>query len=154
MNIEYLNYLQENPERNPGNTEYSAAIEPIPLSEIEELETKYNNGDHFPKALRELLYLAGKYCYVLDYGGYESQDKLQQSQRDWMEEDNMTFNRNFYIVDLVSDYENFCFVYTDEGNNPMVYHFSFEDGEIYSLKKLKEYINESIDMGKAGLNPF
>ncbi|MES2616773.1 MAG: hypothetical protein V4613_02785 [Bacteroidota bacterium] len=152
MNIEILTYLAENPIKYGVNDNYP--IEGIPISEIEALEVKYNDGKQFPKALRELLFLAGDFCYVLEYGAYDTQDELQQSQRDWLVEFGRTFNRNFYVVDLISDYENFCFVYTDDGDNPMIYHFSYDNGEIYSLVSLKEYMNTKIDLVKQGFNPF
>jgi hypothetical protein len=59
MNIEYLTYLRDNPIKYPNDLEDQYPIKGIPLSEIEALETKYNNGNVFPKALRELLFLAG-----------------------------------------------------------------------------------------------
>lgn len=153
MNIEILKYLEENQVMYGREENYP--IEGIPLTEIEALETKYNGGNPFPKALRELLYLAGNFCYVLDYGGFDTQDKLQTRQRKWMTQFNTSISRPFFIVDLVSDMENFCFVYADDVNDdPMVYHFTIKSGEIYELQKLKSYIDSSIDLVKKGLNPF
>jgi hypothetical protein len=34
------------------------------MSEIEALEEKYNQGNRFPKAFRELLFIAGKRCWA------------------------------------------------------------------------------------------
>jgi hypothetical protein len=62
MEIKYLKELELNP------TLRNQTIKPIPESEISELEQLYNDGKEFPLALRELLFLAGSYCYVLDYG--------------------------------------------------------------------------------------
>ncbi len=155
MNIEILKYLEENPEAYPNDIEDKHPIEGLTIPQIEALETKYNGGNPFPKALRELLYLAGNDCYVLDNGGFDSQDELQSSQREWMDEYNTSISRPFFIVDLVSDMENFAFIYTDvQIDDPMVYHFTIDSGEIYELEKLKSYINSSIDMMKKGLNPF
>jgi hypothetical protein len=155
MNIEILKYLEENPEAYPNDVEDRHPIVGIPLIEIEALETKYNGGNSFPKALRELLYLAGNYCYVLDNGGFDSQDELQSSQREWMDEYNTSISRPFFIVDLVSDMENFAFIYTDvQIDDPMLYHFMVQTGEIYELQTLKTRIDGRIDMMKKGLNPF
>ena len=63
MEIQYLKTLKDNPSKNPGGTERPWTIEPIPLTEITQLEVLYNNGQLFPKALRELLYLAGKLMF-------------------------------------------------------------------------------------------
>lgn len=53
MIIEYLKTLRDNPIINGYN------IEGISETEIQQLEQLYNNGNTFPKVLRELLYLAG-----------------------------------------------------------------------------------------------
>ena len=66
MEIQYLQYLRM---KIRGWSSSTYSIEPIPLTEIEQLETKYNNGNSFKKKkkkkLRELLFLAGEYCYVI-----------------------------------------------------------------------------------------
>ena len=69
MEITYLKKLQENLDIRPY------PCEPLPMSEIENLEQTYNNGNPFPKVLRELLFLAEEYCMVLDYGA-EDEDGL------------------------------------------------------------------------------
>ncbi|MDF2515495.1 MAG: hypothetical protein K0R59_791 [Sphingobacterium sp.] len=66
MEIQYLQHLRDNPEAYP-NSKFKFEIRPISTEEIEALEQKYNNSKPFPKALRELLYLAGDSCYVFDY---------------------------------------------------------------------------------------
>jgi len=78
MEINYLQALRDYPSPCPDREEYKykLAIEPLSLSEISDLEQSYNNGVPFPKVLRELLYLAGKNCYVCDYGLYDTQQEM------------------------------------------------------------------------------
>ena len=75
--------------------------EGIPLSEIEALEQHWNNGHPFPKALRDLLFLAGESCNFLDYNFYDSQHEMQLECREEMEEGGYLFNRPFYIIEPV-----------------------------------------------------
>ena len=91
MEIKYLNHLKSNPVK-PGSMKYWV-IEPLSITEIQNLEQIYNNSQEFPKALRELLWLAGKYCYVLDYGIYENLHLMQQSVRDCMLEQNRVITK-------------------------------------------------------------
>ena len=61
MEINYLKKLQEN------INIFQYPCEPISMIEIESLEQTYNSGNPFPKVLKELLFLAGEFCYILDY---------------------------------------------------------------------------------------
>lgn len=65
MNIEILTKLKDNPKRNPNKLGYEFENEGLSVVEIEQLEQDWNNGNNFPKALRELLYLGGAYCYCV-----------------------------------------------------------------------------------------
>jgi hypothetical protein len=68
MEIKYLTTLEQNPTytyQASGNIE---SLEPITDIEITSLEDTYNKGNSFPVVLKELLSLAGNFCYVLDYG--------------------------------------------------------------------------------------
>lgn len=160
MDIQYLKYLQDNPAAYPNDPEYEARIKPIPLSEIQYLETKYNNGTSFPKALRELLFLAGKSCYVLDYNIYDSQEELQDEAREWLQFFNRTINRPFFVIDAYNAGDQFLFVYLDEGNDPVVmsaYLPARDDVqfiESMNNKKLSDFIKFKIDRVKQGYNPF
>ncbi len=155
MEIQYLKDLKENPKAYPNDTEDQDEIESIPMSEIETLETTYNNGNPFPKALRELLYLAGGDCYVLDYGAYDSQNDLQESQREAISDYRQSITRPFYAIDCYNDYETLLFVYLDEGDNPPVYEFTMKNGEIRLIKSsLKLFIEARINRVKDGINPF
>ena len=157
MEIQYLQYLRDNPQRWSSST-YS--IEPIPLTEIEQLETKYNNGKQFPKALRELLFLAGEYCYVLDYNIFDSQEELQDEAREWLQKYNRTINRPFFVIDAYNAGEQFLFVYLDEGNDPIVmsaYLPPRNDVQFIETmynRSLSAFIKFKIDRAKQGYNPF
>lgn len=160
MDIQYLKYLKENPAAYPNDPEYEARIKPIPLTEIEQLETKYNNGKLFPKALRELLFLAGEYCYVLDYNIFDSQEELQDEAREWLQKYNRAINRPFFVIDAYNAGEQFLFVYLDEGNDPVVrqaYLPPRNDVQFITNlvnETLSQYIKSSIDEVKQGINPF
>ena len=161
MEIKYLKYLEENSIANPNDLDYPCPIEPISLSEIETLETTYNNGNPFPKALRELLYLAGTDCYVLDYGIHKSQDDLQKAEREYLKDYGRSITRPFYVIDCYNDYESFLFIYLDEGDNPEVYaaylpnSMTDKPPTFWSLgKSLSDYINSLINKVKQGFNPF
>ncbi|MDV6168987.1 hypothetical protein R1T16_11160 [Flavobacterium sp. DG1-102-2] len=41
---------------------------PLAMGDIVKMEMLYNSGTPFPKSLRELLYIAGNYCSVIDLG--------------------------------------------------------------------------------------
>ncbi|MDR6761150.1 hypothetical protein J2Y38_001348 [Flavobacterium sp. 2755] len=78
MNIKYLQHLKDNPVAYPNDTELQFKIKGIPESEIQQLELTWNNGNLFPQALKELLFLAGDFCYVCDYGPNDSQQEIQE----------------------------------------------------------------------------
>ena len=101
------------------------------INEIEYLEQKYNNGDKFPQALRELLFLSGKGSYVNDIlfaGDLEETPNPQEEMNDSYREDLLTFNSGimpithpFYVIDSGAGSGTFLFVYLDEGDDPAVY---------------------------------
>ena len=150
MNIEYLQYLRDNPSKG------MFTIEPISLAEIEQLEQLYNNGNHFPKALRELLYLAGEYCHVLDYSSFDTQQELQEYVREDLHDEGWDFSRPFYIVDAYNLGDQFLFVYLDEEDDPTIYECMHGTLDIHALgpKTLSDLIKSRINRMKAGGNPF
>lgn len=133
MEIELLKYLQSNPTAYPNNSEYQGRIKPISLTEIQQLEIKYNNGHAFPKVLRELLFLAGNYCYVLDYNIFETQEELQDAARSWLLFYNRNINRNFFVVDAYNAGDQFLFIYLDEGDDPIIKTSLFTIKDRYSI---------------------
>ncbi|MDY0990342.1 hypothetical protein SOM12_23140 [Flavobacterium sp. CFBP9031] len=156
MKIEYLKKLKENPIDFGELINFE--IEGITLNEIEHLEQLYNTGKSFPKVLKELLFLAGKYCYVCDYGPNENQTELQESIREDLLDNERTISRPFYVIDVYSS-ERFMFIYLDEGNNPTIYtaHPSSETQNwITQLSNLtiKSLIDNRVERAKRGENPF
>ena len=156
MQIEYLKELEKNP-YHLGFPKLNN--KPISETEILHLEQLYNNnGNTFPKALRELLYLAGNYCYVLDYGISESQEELQQFVRGELNYYNKIITRAFFVIDVYNAADQFLLVYLDEGENPPVYEASYYENSSSWIRlisyNLSEYLNNLIIRVKEGRNPF
>lgn len=160
MEIQYLKTLQENPIKY-GKT-INFPIEGVSENEISQLEQKYNNGNPFPKALRELLFLAGKDCYVLDTGRNETPEELQQYVRKKLNKDNLSINKPFYAIDVYNALDQCLVVFFDEGDDPYVYEV-FYDYESYGDevqfidkigKTLSKFIESRVKDVKMGFNPF
>lgn len=152
MEIKFLKDLLNNPKR------LSIENKSISVREIDQLEILYNNGSPFPKVLRELLYLAGKLCYVLDYGIDETQEDLQKFVRENIEDFNKTIIRPFFVIDVYNANDQFLFVYLDEADDPGVYqaiYYDDEDNWISLVEnKLSVYISSLVERAKEGRNPF
>lgn len=158
MEIQYLTKLKDNPYENPSDLKNSLIIEGISLNEIQQLEQLYNNGNQFPKILKELLFLAGNYCYVCDYGINENQQELQEWVREDMIENGRTISRPFYAFDVYGGSQ-FLFIYLDEGDNPEIYEahpYSDNNDWIRHLNNLtiKSLVDSCIERVKRGENPF
>lgn len=160
MDIEFLKVLQNNPNLEINNSGHFSKIEGISISEIQQLEQTWNGGKEFPKSLRELLYLAGKKCYCVDYNIWESQQEMQVGLREMMQDDGHSFSRPFYIVDNYGG-DQFCFVYLDEDqNDPKVYEYvgdALDRNDVLD-RNLGYTLSRMIEMGveavKDGRNPF
>ncbi len=117
MEIHYLKRLQQIPKL--GEDE----LEGINLTAIEALETKYNNGNPFPTAFREYLFLAGEYDYLgghFDAPGYEW---MQEKARAELAECGKTIDRPFFVTDQLDGCTQFGFIYLDENeDDPKVYY--------------------------------
>lgn len=163
MNIQFLTELRDNPIEYGNDINF--VNRGINVSEIEQLELTWNNGIQFPKALRELLFLAGDFCYVLDTGLMESQQQMQEAARLWMtyEGQQRTITRPFYVIEVNYE-EGFTMVYLDEGDNPNVHSVYLDQNAEQRLGSrgwnfdmgisLKDFIKTGIDMVKQGRNPF
>lgn len=149
MEIEYLTDLQ-----NFSSMDYSGNTitnKPIPVKEILELEKQFNNGDMFPKALRELLFLAGNSCKLLDYSIFNSQKELQEFIIEDLKEDGLKMERPYYILEVYDGGSPFYFVYLDEGDNPAVYvaKNEYEELEIIKIKdSLSVFLSHLIQCDK------
>ena len=157
MEIEYLKMLRDNPIKVSKVTDYVSEIKGIPLTEIEQLEQTWNNGNPFPKALRELLFLAGDDCYVFSFGINDTQQELQETMRDDMSDNGKTITRPFYVMDTWSA-DQYYFVYLDEGDNPYIYQALPYENSSNWLKRLDDNIKSKsehrIARVKRGENPF
>ncbi|MBB6369409.1 hypothetical protein [Chryseobacterium shigense] len=112
MDIQYLNILLKYPEID-GDTNKG-----MPESDIILLEQTYNKGNSFPKVLKELLFLAGNYCYALDYGIYDSQNEMQREERlELLDVYNLLISRSLFFICLAS-HGLPVFMFLDEGDNP------------------------------------
>ena len=153
MEITYLQALKETPHVDFPN-------DGIPETEIARLEYLYNNGNPFPKVLKELLFLAGNHCEWLDFSIYDSQQELQDEIREeLLSVYGLTIARPHFIVDTIPD-GTFVFMYLDEGDNPPLYHSNYitrtntaaePEGGKGSLKSL---IERRIQLHAEGFNPF
>jgi hypothetical protein len=154
MDIIYLKELRDNPTRDGfvcrGNTP----------AEITQLEQLYNNGNPFPKVLKEYLFLAGARCTVMEQGIYETQFEAQLETRVMLLEGGKVFTRPFFGLEFWTT-DSFMYIYLDEGDNPLlrdVYYFdeAAPFGEVYltSDLTLKGLIDARIQDVKEGLNPF
>jgi len=127
MDIRYLTQLNDNPTFTSPLSSNVLKLEPLTIDEIHALETTYNAGNAFPAVLRELLYIAGKSCYLFDYIG-KTQDGVQQWARARILNDNdKEIPRPFYVIDVLGT-TLFSFVYLDENkDDPVVYEALPED---------------------------
>lgn len=161
MNIEYLTQLSNNPTVSDAATGVVDTLSPITMDEILTLESNYNNGNTFPVVLRELLFLAGESCYVLDYGVYGNQTHIQNAVRSWLIKSNRQISRPFFAIDVYNSYSQFLFVYLDEGiDDPLVrqailYSKATDSSWSTSIDyTLSEFINRRMTYLLNGYNPF
>lgn len=152
MNIQYLKKIQTNPSLEINNSSYFSSIKRISETEIASLEQFYNNGNIFPKVLKELLFLAGSDCFVCDYGINKTQQDLQEWVREDMLENERTISRPFYAFDVYGGSQ-FLFIYLDEGDNPEIYEahpYSNENDWIKRLNNLtiKSLVDNGIERVK------
>ncbi|PIF45059.1 hypothetical protein CLU96_2059 [Chryseobacterium sp. 52] len=90
----------------------------VPEKEIELLEQAYNNSKPFPKVLKELIFLAGNYCFAVDYSIYDSPFEMQDQERlELLELHKLIIPRPFFFICLAS-YGLPLFIFLDEGDNP------------------------------------
>ncbi len=162
MDIKYLTVLYDNPTNKTADSDYVKKLQPIPLEGIISLENTYNNGNPFPVALRELLYLAGNYCYVLDYGYNDTQEEMQEDARSWLLNRNRSITRPFFVIDVYNGGGQFLFVYLDEDQNDPVIYEAFLSRRASQTEwinplappQLSKFINMKMSMFLSGYNPM
>ncbi|WP_163408665.1 SMI1/KNR4 family protein [Flavobacterium ajazii] len=147
MEIEYLQKLKENPRRYSKREEFRFEIKGISIDEIQSLEKLYNNGNHFPKSLRELLFLSGNYSYTFSWGINDSQKEMQERVRENLKQRGKMIFKPYYIIEVYDD--RFFFVYLDEEDDPQIYDgnpWSSSEDWISSVDKtIKEFVEFDID---------
>lgn len=152
MILQYLQSLKDN--NKIGNF----VDEGLTDSQIIHLEQLYNNGNQFPKILKEVLFLAGSYCNCLDYGPYDSMQEMQTEARNNLQQiRNITILRLHFYVEMLSNDLN-LFVFLDEGDNPEINQVA-EDTALNNFFSrtgltLKSLIEARIKDYKDGFNPF
>ncbi|HEX8574882.1 MAG TPA: SMI1/KNR4 family protein [Flavobacterium sp.] len=155
MNIEYMTEVQNNMkiERKPWPNKG------LSISQIEDLEKKYNRGREFPKAFREFLYLAGENNnFAFDDLG-EGLDELQELAKEELEMAGQKVDRPFFAFSVY----NSCYyvIFLDETKeDPKVYlimPFLAEGGSEPLIKSngwdFTALVNESIHRVKNNI-PF
>ena len=154
MTIKYLQELQNLDYQSLGRTWVN---EPKSTTEILSLEQQYNAGRPFPDVLRELLYIAGNGCPLIELRPIN----LQQQIRSELNESGHSISQNFFGFDFL-DFGSFSLVYTNDNTpDPKVYHVELdpseeehtefiEDSDFTLLKLLKHRINKV----NQGFNPY
>lgn len=156
MEIELLQNLRDNP--HVGLFENKG----IPLEEIVVLESTYNNGNPFPSVLREMLFLAGEFCPVLDFGLTDTQHEMQEETRYWLAKYNREIVRPFYVIDVYNAGEQCLCIYLDKDEpDPIVYSAVFYSRPfdptpwLHALTfTMSQLIDRRLDRLKNGENPF
>ena len=152
MTIDYLQKLRDIP--SDGTTNRG-----ISLLEITHLEQVFNNGNLFPKVLKEFLYLAGDYCYVMDTGSWDSIEEMNIEHRaDYLNIYGVTMNRPYLFLDIVGG-NGELFMFLVEGDNPELCQIKSDPSptNIYRRIKnltLKGLIESRIQDVINGDNPF
>lgn len=150
MEIQYLKQFSKITEIGGWKTEG------LSLNEIVALETKHNNGNPFPKAYREYLYIGGR-SHGLELDEAFGFDWLQETSKAILEEYNQTIDRPFFVIDQLDGCEQFGFFYLDnEDEDPIIYNCLppyVEDGEeliqIYKQRQFSKVIEALIESALA-----
>lgn len=121
MEIKYLTRLRGNPKMDRGGSLPPAINRGLTMEQITTLETKYNSGNPFPVALRELLFLAGDYCYLLDT--YPDIDEHNEYCPDYISRHGGTPTTNVFYIDMIQG-DQFFYIKLDDGPDPKVYFYS------------------------------
>ena len=153
--IKYLQELQTLDYRSLGRSTW--VNEPKSITEILFLEQEYNEGKPFPAVLRELLFIAGNGCPLIEL----RPENLQQQIRLAVSASSHSIPENYLAFDFL-DFSSFSLVYTSQNTeDPKVYHVELspseeqhtefiEDSEFTLLKLLKHRISQV----KQGYSPF
>lgn len=131
----------------------------ISMERIEALEQLYNNGNPFPRVLREMLYLGGDDCIVLDYAGEDTAEEFQIRVREELTRYGMTISRPFFCVDSTASFaaSAFTFMYTDDSNeNPPLWNAYMDEKSVeeFPESSLSLLIHDRLERIRRGSGPF
>ncbi len=153
MIIEYL----QNFENNKNNF---AAVRKFPtqgctIEEIEALEESLNNGNPFPKAFREYLFIGGEMsCLPLDMKYSWMERETKAAKKGLLENRGIQLDRPIVVYNQL-DYEQYTFIYLDEGDNPQPWHCYVVDDEQTFWKgpfpTFKDNIDKMVELALKGL---
>ncbi|MGB0881098.1 MAG: hypothetical protein ACPGTO_11090 [Polaribacter sp.] len=169
MVIEYLKTLDAN---KSGNKLWKYGDpEGFSISTIEKIEQKINNGNHFPKAFREFLFIAGESSggigigpsYGVDIYAEDGETYIQQLNvyKKLLVKKGLNIDRPF-IVFKSGESSSFDFIYLDEGDDPRPRFMYLDDNLMgddpriceYPEKTFSELIDRLVDYALRGLVPF
>ncbi|MGJ1447408.1 hypothetical protein ACR79S_11170 [Sphingobacterium spiritivorum] len=144
MDIKYMEQVKDNPVLKGFRNE------PMTITEISKLESKFNQGKEFPKAFREFLFLAGNFnCYHFDDLG-EGLDQLQQYAKEDLEMAGQKIDRPFFAFDVLDSMYSILLL-DEKEEDPKVYllmPFLAKDGSEPLIKpngwNFTALVNESL----------
>jgi hypothetical protein len=146
MNIEYLKCLTENPKiwdlGNNHDPDWDVN-KPMGIKEIQELEVKYNQGNEFPKVLREFLYLAGSHNWIFDYIE-DSYEELQEYVIMDFSYNNVVVGRPFFALEYEAAYSGVLLVHLDAGDDPSVWMYNPYNNQIPGQNGNKKMIYREV----------
>jgi hypothetical protein len=162
MEISFLQKMKEHPKpRKSMNRDRG-----LSLDKIETLEIEINNGNLFPKAYREYLFLGGDYNSLglsiafEESKSWEDIPAIKRVATVEMQKQKLSIERPYSILHYYDD-DGFIFIYLDEGDNPQPYIFEpfpLKNKEhIFPVKNIDSFsafIDDLVDGALKGLQPF
>jgi hypothetical protein len=126
MNIKYMKLLQDNPVQTPDDTiDFSIRSFDEPLTEIKRLEDKYNQGNKFPKAFRELLFIAGEDCWARE-SAWSFEECMDDSKHRLEVEAGYDFGRPYFVFEDGQSGDCARIFYLDEDDDdPVLHHVDY-----------------------------
>jgi len=162
MEIEFLQKMKENPKPHKRLSRDRG----LSIEKIEELELEINDGNPFPKAYREYLYLGGDYNSLglsiafEDSESWEDIPAIKRVAEIEMKKEGLSIDRSYIILHYYDD-DNFIFIYLDEGDNPQPYAMVLNPlnnmDHIFPIKRadsLSFFIDDLVNRTLKGLQPF
>jgi len=154
MNIKIMKNLEQN--LYIKNT--VSKSQGLEIGEIMNLETNYNKGNSFPKALKEFLYLAG-YNFNGGFDYIEGIEELQEMAKEELSQVGENIERPFFAFDVYNSQYSVIFLDEDD-EDPKVYlvsPFLAKGGKVPLIKLngfiFSDLVNESIRRVKNNI-PF